>query len=122
MADQFFVQPDGHHLGMLGIFSVENVDGVTEESKQVIRGAESADHFTIVVGQRIQDDQVRVAVESLPEPQFVAIVIAVVKKAAVLIRTRWIGTVATPIAIVVSCYSISYACLVGEFPSTAFPR
>lgn len=88
MANRFVVQPDVHHLGMLGIFSVGNVDGVTEESEQVIRGAESADHFTIVVGQRIRDDQVRVAVETLPEPQFVTKVIAVVKKVAVLIRTR----------------------------------
>ena len=80
MANRFVVQPDVHHLGMLGIFSVENVDGVTEESEQVIRGAESAVHFTIVVGKRIRDNQVRVAVESLPEPQFVTAVIAVVKK------------------------------------------
>ncbi len=84
MADQFFVQPDGHHLGMLGTFFVKNVDGVTEESEQVIRSAEPADQFTIVVAQRIRDDQVSVAVESLPEPQFVNIVIAVVKKAAAL--------------------------------------
>ena len=84
MANQFVVHPDGHHLGMLGTFFVKNVDGVTEESEQVIRSAEPADQFTIVVAQRIRDDQVSVAVESLPEPQFVNIVIAVVKKAAAL--------------------------------------
>ena len=82
---------------MLCSFIVKkHVEGITEKSEKVICGAEPANHFAIVVSQRIRDNKVSMAVDCLPERQFVTVVIAVVKetrRAQPADAGYWFGTV-----------------------------
>ena len=84
MADQALVQADRHHLGRRGALLVEDVEGVAAEREPLLGGGHAGGILAVVVGERVGHDQVRLALDRLPERQLLAVIVAVVGEAAML--------------------------------------
>src|ERR1051326_2663471 len=97
MSGQAHVQADRHHFRLGGAFTVEHVEGVAHEGEPVIGRADRAGVFAVVVGQRVRDDEMRLAADRLPERQLVPVVVRVVEEAA-LLDEQAPGVDARPIA------------------------
>src|SRR5258708_22894987 len=84
MADQAHVHADRHHLRARGAFLVEDVEGVLDQAEPVVGMAHGGGVLAVIVGERVGHDQLRLALDGLPERQLVAVIVAVVGEAAFL--------------------------------------
>src|SRR5216684_6684922 len=84
MADQAHVQADRHHLRRRGAFVIEHVEGVADQAEPLVGMGHSGGILAVVVGERIGHDQVRLALDGLPERQLLAVIIRIVGEAAFL--------------------------------------
>src|SRR6185437_2182575 len=84
MADQAHVHADRHHLRLRRALLVEDVERVLHQAEPLVGVAHGDGVLAVVVGERVGDDEVRLAFDGLPERQLVAVVVAVVGEAAVL--------------------------------------
>ena len=84
MADEPHVEPHRHHLRCGGAFLVEDVEGVADEAEPLVGMDHAGGILPVIVGERVGHDQVRFALDGLPERQLLAIVVRVVGKTAFL--------------------------------------
>src|ERR1700730_16306999 len=80
MADEPHVQPDRHHLRLPVSLVAQHVEGIAHETEPLLRRAHPAGVFAVIIGKRIRDDEVPLALDRLPEWQLVTVVIAVVEE------------------------------------------
>jgi hypothetical protein len=69
MADEPHVQPDRHHLRLPASLAAQHVEGIAHEAEPLLRRADPAGVFAVIIGKRIRDDEVPLALDRLPEWQ-----------------------------------------------------
>src|SRR5215207_9708079 len=84
MAAEPHVEPDRHHLRLLGALAVEHVEGIADKGEPRVRGSDPAGVLAVVVDQRIGNDEVGLAADGLPERKLVAVVVGIIEKSPFL--------------------------------------
>src|SRR5262245_42053824 len=84
MPDEASMHADRHHARTLSALLVQHIEGVADELIPLRCRSGLPDELSIIVGERVRHDEMRLAIDILPERQLVRVGVRVVEEPALI--------------------------------------